>query len=262
MPAADAACVRASAGLHQAATASVRPRARSALGARHAVELERDAERAGPQQRAERRGAARSAASYSSSHTFSAPTSTCRTEHARERPRRSARRRGSARLRSASDDERQREQRRDVHERAVGQVDVHEPRLAERHEVAVAGRELLAAGVVGAVAELVVGAPVVLGARHVAAGHDRARARSTEVTTASARKPRPAAAAGRRRSRPAAWRARPRAGRRAAASPGRGGRPRAPPRGSPPPWRRRGRPGPAPAARAARSPHTSARFAR
>ena len=69
------------------------------------------------------------------------------------------------------------QQRRDVHERAVGEVDVHQLRLPERHELAVAGGELLAAGVVGAVAELVVGAAVVLRAGHVAAGHDRAEHR-------------------------------------------------------------------------------------
>jgi hypothetical protein len=73
------------------------------------------------------------------------------------------------------DHERDHEQRCQVHERAVREVDVHELRLAERHELTIAGRELLATRVVGPVAELVVRPAVVLGARHVAAGDDGAQ---------------------------------------------------------------------------------------
>ena len=72
-------------------------------------------------------------------------------------------------------------------------------RLAEGHELAVAGGELLAAGVVRAVAELVVGAPVVLRAGHVAAGHDRAE-HGAVATMASAAQPRAAVDLARRRS--------------------------------------------------------------
>ncbi len=51
-------------------------------------------------------------------------------------------------------------------------MDVHQPRHAEGKDVAVAGGELLAAGVVRAVAELVARPAVVLGAGHVPARHD------------------------------------------------------------------------------------------
>ena len=54
----------------------------------------------------------------------------------------------------------------------MGEVDVHQPRHAERKDVAVAGGELLAAGVVRAVPELVARPAVVLGAGHVPARDD------------------------------------------------------------------------------------------
>ena len=69
-------------------------------------------------------------------------------------------------------------------------MDVDQPRLPERHEVAVAGGELLAAGVVGAVAELVVGAPVLLRPGHVAARDDGAEDRDAR---GHRQQPRPAA---------------------------------------------------------------------
>ena len=138
--------------------------------------------------------------SYSSSHTFSAPTRIWSSEQRRRSA--PARQRVATPRRSATTTRRDHEERGEVHERAVGEVDVHEPRLAERHELAVAGGELLAAGVVGAVAELVVGAAVVLRAGHVAAGDDRAEHRHRRGDREQRGCRGPPSVTGRARSRP------------------------------------------------------------
>ena len=176
----------------------------------------------------------------SPAHTFTAPEQHLHQHDADDgeaQPRERGRRAGVEAAALAQHDREQRQQHRDrdVHERAVREVDVERLAAAERQELAAAGRELVAAGHVRVDGAVLLARAVQLARRHVAAGHDRRehgderhrrqdpdRARAAELQRAD--RVRPA------KPRPSAARARSAASRRRGAS--RPAPPRAPSRRS------------------------------